>query len=431
MRYRKSIRIGKGLRINLSKSGLSLSTGIKGLSLTTGRKGTYLNAGIPGTGIYDRKRIDAGGNHSAVRTTSQLSGTFDIHMDSDGTVTFSQDGVPITNPPLIRTIKRSAEYKAEKLRLTEKWKKEIKDKVEVINSGTDSLINVASLSQAVLSASEVQDDLNKIKPEKYKRREFSESKPLKEENQHDLEAEAKRTIHSIAFWSLDKKRKKYVKERLQIQYQKDLSNWEKKKQAFDAIEQEKEKKINEKYLEDYNTKTEYLRAVLEGKKEFVEQQVDSCLKKIELPLDFSVQYDYVQQSHFLYVDLDLPEIEDLPDDKAAQLASGKLKMKKKSKTENRADYARCVFGFAVFFASHLFNISTAIDKICISGFTQRRDKDGNLFDDYIYSIIFNRSKFEGQNIKTLNPIDFCMTFENRCILSKTNVFKTIKPFESE
>lgn len=57
MRFRKSIRLCKGVKLNLSKSGVSLSTGIRGLSLTTSKKGMWLNTSLPGTGIYDRKQI--------------------------------------------------------------------------------------------------------------------------------------------------------------------------------------------------------------------------------------------------------------------------------------------------------------------------------------------------------------------------------------
>ena len=53
LRMRKSIKICKGVRVNFSKSGTSLSFGTKGLRQTistSGRRTT--SVGIPGTGIY-------------------------------------------------------------------------------------------------------------------------------------------------------------------------------------------------------------------------------------------------------------------------------------------------------------------------------------------------------------------------------------------
>lgn len=62
MRFRKSIRLGKGLKLNLSKSGVSVTVGTgKGVSLNLGKKGAFLNWSIPGTGLYDRVRLDKRG----------------------------------------------------------------------------------------------------------------------------------------------------------------------------------------------------------------------------------------------------------------------------------------------------------------------------------------------------------------------------------
>lgn len=59
MRFRKSVKITKGVKLNLSKSGPSLTVGPgKGISFNVGGKGAYLNWSIPGTGVYDRVRLD-------------------------------------------------------------------------------------------------------------------------------------------------------------------------------------------------------------------------------------------------------------------------------------------------------------------------------------------------------------------------------------
>lgn len=50
-RFRKSIRIARGIRLNLSRSGASTTFGGRGLSVNVGRRGTRLTAGVPGTGI--------------------------------------------------------------------------------------------------------------------------------------------------------------------------------------------------------------------------------------------------------------------------------------------------------------------------------------------------------------------------------------------
>ena len=62
--YRKRITIAPGVRLNVSKKGVSSTFGMRGASINVGRNGTYLNTGIPGTGIYSRRKIGGGSPNS-------------------------------------------------------------------------------------------------------------------------------------------------------------------------------------------------------------------------------------------------------------------------------------------------------------------------------------------------------------------------------
>ena len=50
-RFRRSIKILPGIRINLGKRGVSLSAGVRGAHITIGKSGTRTTVGIPGTGV--------------------------------------------------------------------------------------------------------------------------------------------------------------------------------------------------------------------------------------------------------------------------------------------------------------------------------------------------------------------------------------------
>lgn len=53
LRFRKSIRIGKFARINISKSGIGASVGVPGYRIGMGADGkARRTVGIPGTGVY-------------------------------------------------------------------------------------------------------------------------------------------------------------------------------------------------------------------------------------------------------------------------------------------------------------------------------------------------------------------------------------------
>ncbi|MGI6286605.1 tetratricopeptide repeat protein [Neomoorella humiferrea] len=51
-RFRKSVRIAKGVRLNLSKRGVGVSVGGKGFRVGIGPRGAYTSTSIPGTGLY-------------------------------------------------------------------------------------------------------------------------------------------------------------------------------------------------------------------------------------------------------------------------------------------------------------------------------------------------------------------------------------------
>lgn len=71
-RFRRSVSIIPGLRLNLSKSGASVSVGPKGLHYTVGPKGTRITAGIPGTGLSWTEYTAHGTNNSPPPVPDQI-----------------------------------------------------------------------------------------------------------------------------------------------------------------------------------------------------------------------------------------------------------------------------------------------------------------------------------------------------------------------
>lgn len=106
--FRKRIKLLPGVRLNVSKSGLSMSAGIPGLSVTIGKKGTYLNTGIPGTGIYERKKI-SGGSSYTVSTPSILNKTNISSVDSACEQDIEDIAVELVDSELYPTSKENIE----------------------------------------------------------------------------------------------------------------------------------------------------------------------------------------------------------------------------------------------------------------------------------------------------------------------------------
>ena len=56
LQFRKRVKLAKGMYLNLSKSGVSMSVGTKGARMTVGKKGITESFGLPGTGLSYRKQ---------------------------------------------------------------------------------------------------------------------------------------------------------------------------------------------------------------------------------------------------------------------------------------------------------------------------------------------------------------------------------------
>jgi uncharacterized protein DUF4236 len=57
LRFRKSYRILPGVKVNLSKSGMSFTVGPRGFHLTFGKRGVRQTIGLPGSGLSESSYI--------------------------------------------------------------------------------------------------------------------------------------------------------------------------------------------------------------------------------------------------------------------------------------------------------------------------------------------------------------------------------------
>ena len=158
--------------------------------------------------------------------------------------------------------------------------------------------------------------------------------------------------------------------------------------------------------------------------------IEAWLAEAEMPIPVEVQMDVCAEKKAILVDLDLPEIEDMPQKKLTELASGEVKIKDKSQKEKREDYQTCVFGLGEFVAANILNLVPAAEKVLLSAYTQRRDtQTGDLNDTFIYSIVFDRAAFRADYQK-IAPAEFCGGLKGRFITLSTGVMKAIVPYEA-
>lgn len=484
MRFNKSVKLGKGIKANFSKSGVSTSFGRKGLSMNVGRRGTSLNVGIPGTGISYRTTFGAPkpksrssskkrasgaskaarsaksaawsgtqpggtrtGTASAAASAGQLSAaqlaarayaeqiggdtfTISAHLDEFGNYTFhGADGAEITDPDLIAFIKDSPDFKAKKAKMEREHRLEVAQMVEEARAQNEAFTSLQKLAPTVHARADFERELAQLWPQRCEPRPFPEPEPTWQQVQAELEQEAEREVKTAAVWREKSLKEDYVAQRLQERYWQELAGWQSRKADFEAAEWRFAESENAAFEEEYKSRRSELEAALAGDEECIEAAAERWFERCELPVDISAQFEFRPAAGSFMVDLNLPEIEDLPQESLEQLQSGNLKVRQKTQKQLRAEYAQCVFGTAVYVAASLFNLSPCIETLTLSGYTQRRDSVGDVADDYIFSIRFEREGFYGADFGAMDPEDFCMGFQNRCKMTSTKIFKVIVPYE--
>ena len=303
MRFRKSLKIAKGVKLNLSKTGVSFTLGTgKGISLNMGNKGAYLNWSIPGTGVYDRVRLDT-------LLKDKLGGIFGF-----GKAQAEEEAAQETK----KATKKTAGKKTTK----------------AANGPSEEEMNALAQEIALIN------------------------------------------VHQ---------------------------------QAIDVC----------------------ANAAGTLKAEEAEAAIEEWIGDCEAPIAFEMQAEVLADKGAIMIDLDLPEIENMPENTLAELADGTVKIKKKTQKQQREDYKTCVFGLGEYVASHVLAVVPQAQKIVVSAYTQRRDeKTGEAEDTFIYSVIFERSSFV-KDYQTRDPYDFCSGLTSRFYILASGLMKKIVPFEPE
>jgi hypothetical protein len=70
LRFFRRVGLMPGVRMNLSRSGPSLSFGVRGAHVTVGSKGVRRTVGVPGTGLFYTSTT---GHHTGVHSARQFT----------------------------------------------------------------------------------------------------------------------------------------------------------------------------------------------------------------------------------------------------------------------------------------------------------------------------------------------------------------------
>lgn len=390
LRFRKSIKLAPGVRWNVSGSGSSWTFGPRGASIGVGKRGTFLNTGIPGTGFASRSKLSGGSEPRQQRahggSTTSVSMTCGIR--DDGTLYFvDASGAPMPE------------------HLVEVAKKQNKDAILGLMQRKCDEIN-----EQVESLGRLHHDTPdpRLKPT-FVAPAFDEPEPERPRPQ--------------ALGMLDKV---FASRRQRVEssnaaseeaFRTSMTAWQRAKSAFEAEVAKRRALVETGIYQDVDA----MESFLEG-----------SLQDIEWPRETQVAVDIQDGGARVLLDVDLPELEDMPAKLAAVPARGlKLSVKDLGVTKVQRLYAEHVHAILFRLVGEVFAALPKAQTVVASGYSQRRDPaTAHLRDDYLLSVRVKRQDFETADFAHLSAIDVIEAltrFDLRRDMTKPQALKSIVP----
>ena len=277
----------------------------------------------------------------------------------------------------------------------------------------------------------------------------------------ELTDTAAKTIKAFWPWKEKRLRKEFVEKRADITYYERHSEWQKRKDKYKQVVSKaaerlaerkaslaEQKKLREEYIPQrseelfqaelaiwtdqrnqfFDTYLQTMSNLIEGDKDYVLNAINDAFSSDseELPMEYFLEISYDETNGKVIVDLDLPEIEDIPQNKIVVNPTGKRSIKSKSQTNLREDYAHCVCGLSMYIAGIIFNTCIKIKEVEISGFTQRCGENSALAtDQYVLLIRYTREQFMEIAFEKLTSLEIINFFKHNMDMTKTFVLKEI------
>lgn len=394
-RFRRSISLIPGVRVNLSNSGASLSLGPRGASVSIGQRGTYANFGLPGTGLSYRTRIDSGG---------------------------SKRGNPEPAPSTMNVAE--LERQAAVINGNMQWILNIHTATPHIAQGRtiSSLLDAYLTNHTAVFSLPAPDRPQKPNPLPVPDRPIQGKTGVLSglfTSEQRREADYKARVQA---WEFEVEQVEQANQLSLLRYQQARTSWAEQYAQWQADAAA--------HAANQAVSTDELKKRFVDDQAFFEQVLSIDLAELEWPRETTLTFEVDPHASLVRLDVDLPEIEDIPPQTATLNArQTDLIVKDKSDKQLRLEYARHVHGCLLRIIGEVFT-TLPFKAVSIAGFTQRLSRaSGHVEDDYILQCIVERAQFELINFNELelvDPVAALERFDLRRNMTSTGIFKSIE-----
>lgn len=436
-RFSRRIKIAPGISLNIGKSGFSTSIGPRGAKVTIGRRGISQSLGIPGTGLSWRHQISPARQSSATRQarglklsdlpTSEVAQALNLAPEAvevfeamksgtDGvSKTFKSGGELLAHWERVKTLPgaymshpktgrrmhdaqiRVFAEKMDRDNATEKLNKEVSEEEESLRSLV-RYWHPLPLIPAWEKYSQQYEELHHAP--------FPEAPPdppppplaepairsaLKNEQDRLL---SRNIVNKALPWIRKKKVMDAIEDLFPARFQQAYEDHANRVAAYQqTMEHYRQKELQ--WREDCLAQARELYALMEGKDEdLILATASAAVEELDLPFEADCQV-MMNNDSSVFVDIDLPEIEDVLPEMQRRVNKDGTERLLKRKTEDRNDmYAELVLGHCLNVAAQLFVSLPRLMELTLAAYTQRKARKASDADTYVLELKASREAIQ-------------------------------------
>lgn len=463
-RFRKYIKLLPGLRLNLSKGGVSLTTGIPGAHLNFSSRGARTTFGVPGTGFSWSRSLKPGqlprrylspirpGETRPIKTAAELEATLrnpgsNVVYTGSGRKLSSQQIEALHRRLALQEWRQGAQAKIDKMEA---------DLADQLNSWRE-MPNIPSDAdyQAALKIQPFRYDVPEPSPPNYQDARTALEGTIRETVDQEIRPTPKAVpvliamlglIAGISFGVLGSQtsggamsanallmvgvvlslvglavsavmyavKNRARCKRVDIEVIKRVAEeWPVKEQQLrssyevDLAGYNKERGDGERsWQEQERDRIAWASNLITGDEATIQEAVCDSLADLDFPFETHSAFA-IEDAHTGYLHLDLPEIGDVvPGTRYRVLKVGSLKEEKRKESDRNAEYSNVACGVGLMMASAVFAAAPTLQTVSIAAYTQRQQKrrgEGQIGDDYVYFVSVPRTTFNDFDATSVDP----------------------------
>lgn len=454
-RFRRSVKLIPGVRLNFSSRGASISLGAPGATLNFSGRGARATFGVPGTGFSWSQSLNSGSATSSRSSTDSSRSTTPINTledlesalnSSSSSVVYRSSGRRLSDQQLEATKRRFLDKKRRELASNQLANEESKQR-DIINAwrNTSDQPTADEYQMACsMRAFEFEEPVPAHYDETTEQREFfSQIKSHLTRTStppvsylmikvttplitafaiygiaaiftEDLTFRLVTAIVSALAmaWLINYTLSAKWLGNIDLVSKKNFEDeWPKKQLELDtahsntSMEYEKRRLEAEKnWIDEENRRSAWAKRLVDGDVEALEDAVADTMTDLDFPFEATCDVA-IQDDRTVYLHLDLPEIEDvIPETRGQVLKDGRVRQVKRTVSEKNEDYAHLVTGLALFIANETLVVSPTLQTVRIAAYTQRKKRGSQQQTDaYVYDITLSRNQIESIDFATAEP----------------------------